>query len=63
MCFARSNPAEHSPVERAVLRALGKQSYEFVPTHPRQAIVPERLKIEKAIWDERARLAGVTANS
>lgn len=63
MCFARANPAEHSPVERAVLRALGKDSYPFTPTHPRQAIVPERLKIEKAIWEERARQAGAGASS
>ena len=63
MCFARPNAADHSPVERAVLRALGKHSYDFVPTHPRQAIVPERLRIEKAIWDERARQAGVVVPS
>ncbi len=62
MCFARPNPGEHSAVERAVLRALGKERYEFVPTHPRQAIVPERLRIEKAIWEERARLAGAATS-
>jgi hypothetical protein len=59
MCFARARPEEHSPVERAVQRALGVERYEFTPTHPREAIVPERLARERKIWEERARLAGV----
>lgn len=63
MCFARRDPKEHSPVERAVLRALGKDSYDFVPSHPRQAIIPERLQRDKAIWEERARQAGVVTSS
>ena len=61
MSFSRANSKEHSPVERAVLRALGAERYEFVLTHPRQAIVPERLQREKQIWEERARQAGTAA--
>ncbi len=57
MCFSRA-PGRHSPVERAVLRALGTDHYEFVLAHPREAIVPERLAREKKIWEERARQAG-----
>jgi hypothetical protein len=63
MCFARRDPREHSPVERAVLRALAKDSYDFVPSQPRQAIIPERLQRDKAIWEERARQAGVATSS
>lgn len=58
MCFARERASDHSPVERAVLRALGVERYEFVPTRPREAVVPERLALERRIWEERARLAG-----
>jgi len=57
MCFARPAPEQHSPVERAVLRALGVDRYEFVLAHPREAIVPERLAREKKLWEERARQA------
>jgi hypothetical protein len=63
MCFSRANPNDHSPVERAVLRALGVDHYEFVPTHPREAIVPERLAREKQIWEERARQAAQAQGS
>jgi hypothetical protein len=59
MCFARTGPEAHSPVERAVQRALGVDRHTFVPTHPREAIIPERLALEKQIWEERARQAGV----
>jgi hypothetical protein len=61
MCFSRPDARDHSPVERAVQRALGAPRYEFVPTHAREAIVPERLRVEKQIWEERARLAAATA--
>jgi hypothetical protein len=63
MCFSRDSASEHSPVERAVLRALGVERYEFVPTRPREAIVPERIAREKKIWEERARLAEAVARS
>jgi hypothetical protein len=61
MCFSRAEPEQHSPVERAVLRALGVDRHEFALAHPREAIVPERLAREKKIWEERARQAGVSS--
>lgn len=57
MCFSRAAAPDHSVVERAVLRALGVDRYEFVPTHPREAIVPERIARERKVWEERAREA------
>jgi hypothetical protein len=63
MCFSRPRDEDHSPCERAVLRALGAARYEFVPTHPREAIVPKRLQVEKQIWEDRARQAGTAARS
>ena len=61
MCFSRPFLGDHSPVERAVLRALGRERYDFVLTHPREAIVPERLAREKKLWEERARQAAARA--
>jgi len=58
MCYARPDPRDHSATERAVLRALGVDRYEFQLAHPREAVVPERLAREKAIWEERAKQAG-----
>jgi hypothetical protein len=57
-CFARERPSDYSPVERAVLRALGVERHEFAPSRPREAVVPERLARERAIWEERARAVG-----
>jgi hypothetical protein len=54
MRFDRPDP---SLVERAVLRALGVDSYEFTPTHPRQAVTPERIARQRAMKErERERL-------
>lgn len=63
MCFSRAEAEQHSPVERAVLRALGVDRHEFAIARPREAIVPERLAREKKIWEERARQAGVASGS
>jgi hypothetical protein len=63
LCFARERASDHSPVERAVLRALGVERYEFVPSRPREAVVPERLARERAIWEERARAAATAARA
>lgn len=58
MRFDRPDPASHSLVEQAVLRALGVDSYSFRPTAPREAIVPERVRRQAAMKEaERARLA------
>jgi hypothetical protein len=55
MRFDRPDP---SPVERAVLRALGVDSYPFAATTPREEIVPERVARQQAMKaDEDRRLA------
>ena len=59
MRFDRDDPAEHSLVEQAVLRALDVPRYEFRPTAPREKIVPERVRRQAAMKEaELARLAG-----
>ncbi|WP_432515022.1 phytanoyl-CoA dioxygenase family protein [Kineococcus sp. SYSU DK001] len=42
--FDRDDPAEHSPVELAVLRGLGVDRLDFRPTAPREEVVPARLR-------------------
>ncbi|GAA5193441.1 hypothetical protein GCM10023322_55470 [Rugosimonospora acidiphila] len=54
MRFDRPNPAEHSAVERAVLRALGVDRLSFTATGPRARVASdlseehERTKVEEA---------------
>jgi hypothetical protein len=56
--FARPDPAAHSPVELAVLRALGADRLEFTARGQRGRIVPEvSEEIEAAKRAEAARLA------
>jgi hypothetical protein len=55
MRLSRELPEEHSPVERAILRSLGVERYDFVLTREREAVIPERLALERRIWEERAR--------
>jgi hypothetical protein len=58
MRFDRADPAEHSPVERAVLRALGVQRLDYRPTAARESVVPERvLRQQRMEREEHARLA------
>lgn len=57
MRFARGRAEELSVVERGVLRALAAERYEFAPSGPREAVVPERLLRERLIWEQRAREA------
>jgi hypothetical protein len=62
MRFDRSDPAEQSPVERAVLRALGVERLRFAATGPRERVVPEReLRQRRMREEERARLADAAA--
>lgn len=57
MQFDRPEAADFSPVERAVLRALGVERHPFQPAAPRQAIVPERVKRQqRMLEEEKARL-------
>lgn len=55
MRFDRSDPAEHSLVEQAVLRALGTTRYEFRPTRPREAIVPPRIATQQRLLAQEQR--------
>jgi hypothetical protein len=57
--LSRERPADYSPVERAILRALGCERYEFFPAREREAVVPERLVRERQVWEERARAAAL----
>jgi hypothetical protein len=58
MRFDRADPAEHSPVERAVLRALGVQRLDYRPTAARESVVPERVLLQQRMGEEeQARLA------
>src|SRR5688572_28494610 len=59
MRFDRADPADHSPVERAVLRALGVDRYPFTPTAPRAGVVPPRVAEQERLRAlEKERLAG-----
>ena len=56
--FDRADPADHSLVERAVLRALDTTRYPFTPTRPREPIVPPRVAAQRLLLaQERQRLA------
>ncbi|MGZ6260944.1 MAG: hypothetical protein ACXWN5_08865 [Candidatus Limnocylindrales bacterium] len=58
MRFDREDPAEHSPVERAVLRALGVERLDYRPEAARQSVVPERVRQQQRMSEEeQARLA------
>jgi hypothetical protein len=58
MRFDRDDPAEHSPVERAVLRGLGVERLDYRPAAPRQDVVPERVRRQEGMREqEEARLA------
>ena len=60
MNFHRPDPADYSPVERAVLRGLGVERLDFQPTSPRERVTPQRvLRQEKMLEEEKARLASV----
>jgi hypothetical protein len=57
MRFDRDDPADHSPAERAVLRALGVERLDYRPAGPREDVVPERvLRQERMREEEEARL-------
>jgi hypothetical protein len=43
MQFDRADARQHSPVERAVLRGLGIDRFDFQRTGEREQIVPERV--------------------
>ncbi|WP_309719292.1 phytanoyl-CoA dioxygenase family protein [Armatimonas sp.] len=52
----------YSLVEAAVLRGLGVESFDFVPTSPRERIIPERERMQvKMREEEKARLEASNA--
>lgn len=59
MQFNRENPADFSPVERAVLRGLGVERYDFRPTAPRQAVIPPRVANQARLLEQERFLAKV----
>jgi hypothetical protein len=64
MRFDRPDPADHSPVERAVLHALGVESLQFTATGPRERVVsPQSTEHEQMIVDERERMAAAGHSS
>ena len=48
MNFNRSDPADFSLVEQAVLDGLGVDRLDFAPAAPRESIVPERVRRQQA---------------
>ncbi|KAI0820450.1 hypothetical protein BC628DRAFT_1330444 [Trametes gibbosa] len=62
--FARPDPHDLSIVERATLRALGRDSLAFAPTAPRTSVVPARVAREVQMRaEERRRLPDANANA
>jgi hypothetical protein len=58
MNFSRPGAGDFSLVERAVLRGLGVSRLDFAPAAPREAVVPERVRRQRArAVAENARLA------
>ena len=58
----RSDGSTYSPVERAVLRALKVDHYDFKLTAPRQRLVPPRIAKQQALLaKEQERLAALKA--
>ncbi|HZC26864.1 MAG TPA: hypothetical protein VE287_07560 [Actinopolymorphaceae bacterium] len=61
MRFDRDRYDDHSLVEKAVLAGLGVERYEFTPTVPREAVVPERVRRQERMKaEEERRLAART---
>ena len=62
MDFCRPRADDYSLVERAVLRGLGVDRLDFVPSAPREDVVPDRIRRQQArAAGENARLAAQRA--
>ncbi len=58
----QSDGSAYSLVEKAVLRALGTDHYDFKPTAPRQKIIPPRVaRQQELLAKEKERLAALEA--
>ena len=54
----RADGSVYSPVEKAILHALGVEHYAFQPAAPRRKIIPERIaRQQKMLEEEKERLA------
>ena len=63
MHFGRPDASDFSLTEQAVLRALGTDRLDFVPSVPREKIVPDRIRKQQArAAAEDARLAAARAD-
>jgi len=63
MQFDRADPADFSPVERAVLLGLDVDCLDFQPAAPRERIVSEGMKRkQKMLEEEQARLAATASH-
>lgn len=59
MRFHRGSLEAQSPIERAILRGLGEEQYDFVPLAPRAEVIPPRVAEQRALKEaEEKRLAG-----
>jgi hypothetical protein len=66
MQFDRADPAQLSPVERAVLRGLGVETFPFERTGEREIVVPERVleqQRRESAEAERLAAAGVAGTT
>jgi hypothetical protein len=45
----RSDGSAYSPLEKSVLKAVGRDHLEFQPTTPRRRIVPQRIAMQEAL--------------
>ena len=64
MNFNRPDAQDFSLVERAVLRGLGVDRLDFSPAAPRETLVPERVRKQRArAVAERRRLAAAKRTS
>ena len=59
MNFNRDDPADHSLVELAVLRALDVERLDFRPTAPRERVIPEREARQAKMLAEEQRRLGI----
>ena len=60
MKFDRDDPADHSLVERAVLRALGVDRLAFRPSALRERVVPEREAIQARMLAQEKQRLGIS---
>lgn len=59
MNFNRDNLDDFSPIESAVLKGLGKERLDFIPTGQREKLVPERVKRQQKMMEEQKKRLGM----